>query len=976
MHARISRPRHLGFCLSISLMMVSGLLPSASVLAADVSPLVQLSDEQGMMRLQLSVPTGALEQSQLTAKGKQLVIVLRDQNRDEWSAIAKQIAHSGQGVKNAKLVEQQGRLLLVVDLLKAMTVADETLVLGSGGKRSQWELVMVAAPVSETVAPVVIAPPALQVSDLDVQDINGVQRLTLRGDAALTAEVAFPDKGNGILLAFPGVNANDLAARVGESASLKQFGRASVGLDAQGITQLFIETDRPLDLLDATGRIENKQSVTQLDLVFDAQASSTVAAVNRLAVDEKTGQLQVFGAQQAQVQTYFLDSPRRLMVDLLGVPPEGVEKAVAQFKAGQGGIKSVRYGDTRLGSARLEITPDAALAERLTMAGVVQSSGDPVALVAMNPVAPVLQTVVVQDTIVKQEAAITANEATPSVATAVLPAPANSVAQAEVVPQDAPVKAEGGLSGGEMAAGAAVAILAAPVVAVAAVVAAMSGDEQKPTIPAAQTEPEKDAAALPTVQAEPTPSEVAAMAGLDLRYRPKFDFAQQPRITIKPISLATEKYKPEENLPNLPQGKGYALMSLFDTAITQDSAYQAAKADYMVNAEAIPQAKAGYLPQASFDYSYATTRQNVNQSGSIPTGGYEYPYNNWAVTITQPIFRMQSLIKMDQAEVAVEQAKLGLLAAEQDLILRVANAYLGVLAAKDALELVRAEREATEKQLDLASTRFKNGLGTVTQLSEAQSRVALVKAREIDADYKLSDARLSMKQIIGDEVADVTTFREDFSPAAPVPAIPEPWVKAALDQNLALQTRKLAIDIANQEVKRQNAAYMPTVDAVASAGQRDTARTLYSPSREQVDTNYDITLKLRMPLYDGGMTPSLVRESIARLDKTKQEHQQEYRQTEKLVRSSFMGVKTSSEMLTALREGVKAQELTLKSKVEGYKAGVESVVSVLDSYRSYYSSRRDYLQARYDYLVNRLKLKQSVGTLSRNDLVELAELLH
>jgi outer membrane protein len=916
-------------------MMVSGLLPSASVLAADVSPLVQLSDEQGMMRLQLSVPTGALEQSQLTAKGKQLVIVLRDQNRDEWSAIAKQIAHSGQGVKNAKLVEQQGRLLLVVDLLKAMTVADETLVLGSSGKRSQWELVMVAAPVSETVAPVVIAPPALQVSDLDVQDINGVQRLTLRGDAALTAEVAFPDKGNGILLAFPGVNANDLAALVGESVSLKQFGRASVGLDAQGITQLFIETDRPLDLLDATGRIENKQSVTQLDLVFDAQASSTVAAVNRLAVDEKTGQLQVFGAQQAQVQTYFLDSPRRLMVDLLGVPPEGVEKAVAQFKAGQGGIKSVRYGDTRLGSARLEITPDVALAERLTMAGVVQSSGDPVALVAMNPVAP--STMVLQETV---------------------------------------TKTEGGLSAGEMAAGAAVAVLAAPVVAVAAVVAAMSGDEQKPTIPAAQTEPEKDAVALPTVQAEPTPSEVAAMAGLDLRYRPKFDFAQQPRITIKPISLATEKYKPEENLPNLPQGKGYALMSLFDTAITQDSAYQAAKADYMVNAEAIPQAKSGYLPQASFDYSYATTRQNVNQSGSIPTGGYEYPYNNWAVTITQPIFRMQSLIKMDQAEVAVEQAKLGLLAAEQDLILRVANAYLGVLAAKDALELVRAEREATEKQLDLASTRFKNGLGTVTQLSEAQSRVALVKAREIDADYKLSDARLSMKQIIGDEVADVTTFREDFSPAAPVPAIPEPWVKAALDQNLALQTRKLAIDIANQEVKRQNAAYMPTVDAVASAGQRDTARTLYSPSREQVDTNYDITLKLRMPLYDGGMTPSLVRESIARLDKTKQEHQQEYRQTEKLVRSSFMGVKTSSEMLTALREGVKAQELTLKSKVEGYKAGVESVVSVLDSYRSYYLSRRDYLQARYDYLVNRLKLKQSVGTLSRNDLVELAELLH
>ena len=35
----------------------------------------------------------------------------------------------------------------------------------------------------------------------------------------------------------------------------------------------------------------------------------------------------------------------------------------------------------------------------------------------------------------------------------------------------------------------------------------------------------------------------------------------------------------------------------------------------------------------------------------------------------------------------------------------------------------------------------------------------------------------------------------------------------------------------------------------------------------------------------------------------------------------------------------------------------------------------DYLQARYDYLLNRLKLKQSVSSLSRNDLEDLAELL-
>jgi outer membrane protein len=519
------------------------------------------------------------------------------------------------------------------------------------------------------------------------------------------------------------------------------------------------------------------------------------------------------------------------------------------------------------------------------------------------------------------------------------------------------------MSAAEITGAAAVAVIAAPLAAVAAIASAFSSND-------------KTDSAVVAKSSESSFGDLGAVTGLDLRYKPKFNFAQEPRIVVKPITLATDKITPDTSAAKFGQGKGYALLGVFDTALSQDSAYQVAKSEYLANIEAIPQARAGYLPQASFDYTYSGTRQSVNRSKSITPGTYEYPYNNWSLTLSQPIFRKQNLIKMDQAEVAVEQAKLALLAAEQDLIMRVSNAYLGVLATKDALELVRAEREATEKQYELASARFKNGLGTKTQLSEAEGRVALVKAREIDAEYKFADARLSLKQIVGDEIADVTTFREDFMPAMPIPAAPEPWLKAAVEQNLALQSRKMAVDIAQLEVGRQKAAYLPTVDAVASAGQRDSERTLYSSSQEQVDTLYDVSLRLRMPLYDGGMTSSLVREATAKFDKSKQEHQQEHRQTEKLVRSSFSGVTTSAQMLTALRAGVRAQEMTLASKVEGYKAGVESVVSVLDSYRAFYSSRRDYLQARYDYLVNRLKLKQAVGSLSRQDLIEVAELLN
>jgi outer membrane protein len=123
------------------------------------------------------------------------------------------------------------------------------------------------------------------------------------------------------------------------------------------------------------------------------------------------------------------------------------------------------------------------------------------------------------------------------------------------------------------------------------------------------------------------------------------------------------------------------------------------------------------------------------------------------------------------------------------------------------------------------------------------------------------------------------------------------------------------------------------------------------------------------------MTSSLVREAGVRLEKAMLEREQEERKTERAARAAYQSVETSASMLEALRKAVIAQDSALQTRQEGYKAGVASVVAVADAYRLYYSARRDYLQARYDYLVNRLKLKQAVGALSRDDLVDLADLM-
>jgi len=451
-----------------------------------------------------------------------------------------------------------------------------------------------------------------------------------------------------------------------------------------------------------------------------------------------------------------------------------------------------------------------------------------------------------------------------------------------------------------------------------------------------------------------------------------------PVRSMRPVMLDNVPAGDDVARISQPGLQSVGLMETLTLGLEKDPKYRAAKADFVANSEAVPQARAAYLPTATYDFQRNSENQKIISSTidaykAVQGQTQRYPVISHVITITQPIIKAPAWVKMEQARISVEQSRLALVAAEQDLIVRVAAAYLTQLAAQDGLELARAEREATEKQAEQARVRLASGLGTVTQYHETEGRFALTQAREVEARNRLADARAALKEIVGSDVQSLKPFVGDIDPAAPQPAQVEPWVAAALNQNLALQARAMATEIAGLEVKRQRAGYLPTLSMVASHSYNDSQGSLFGGSSKIQNT--ELGVRLNMPIFEGGMTSSLVRESVARQDKAREEQDQESRKTERLARSALLGVQSSAQTLSALRKSLVAQESALQAKEEGMRTGLYSVVQVVDAYRLYYAAKRDYLQARYDYLLNRLKLKQSVSSLSRSDLEDLAELL-
>lgn len=422
-------------------------------------------------------------------------------------------------------------------------------------------------------------------------------------------------------------------------------------------------------------------------------------------------------------------------------------------------------------------------------------------------------------------------------------------------------------------------------------------------------------------------------------------------------------------LPALAHGE--SLLDAYKLARASDPKFRGAQFDNKASGTAIDQARAGFLPTAKFDYEQTETRQRIlsSQNPIFGAGVSTFPTNNQTLSVTQPIFRKDVIERWAQAKAVVRQADFTLLAAEQDLQLRTTAAYLSVLAAADSLALATAERQSIGKALDLAREKLRMGLGTITNQYDAAARFAVTQAREIEANNKLRDARQALREITGKLIENVLSLREDFRLETPEPAVLDVWVGAALDQNFGLRAKREAVEVSRQEVERQRAGHFPTLDLLVNHNKKDAGSTLFGGG-SNVETT-DVTMRLSVPIFSGGLTSAVTQEAAFRFQKSKEDQELEARAVERATRAAYEGTLSGVSLVDALKQSVASQQSALDAKEQGYKSGLFTLLPVLDAQRDLYLAKRDYAQSRYDYLLNRLKLKQAVGTLSEADLASV-----
>ncbi|GAB6141004.1 TolC family outer membrane protein [Methylosoma difficile] len=417
--------------------------------------------------------------------------------------------------------------------------------------------------------------------------------------------------------------------------------------------------------------------------------------------------------------------------------------------------------------------------------------------------------------------------------------------------------------------------------------------------------------------------------------------------------------------------KPQSLMDIYNLALAHDPTLASALNANKASQELIEQAKALYRPVVNFSAEASAAQSDVNYKGRgipFPNGVRSYEGYQVGVEARQPLFRKENLVQMEQLRTQVSQADKQLHLTLQNLMLRTAQSYFDTLIAQDKLDLIRAQKAAILSQLDQAKTNFEVGSATITDSNEAQARFDLIVAQEIAAQNAFEIAKRSLQAIIGEMPHSLAKVRADLKPNALKQPLDE-WLKVAADSNLSIQIQQDMATLSSQEIERNQAAHLPTVDAVASYTQTSANGSNFGFGSD-INTG-TIGVELNLPLYQGGATSSRVRQAVLNKQKALDDVELARRQTELDTQTAYLNLNSSIAQVNAYQQALISSQSQLDSTQTGYEAGIRTSVDVLNAQQQLFSAKRDLLAARYEYLLNIIRLKAAVGVIGDGDLADV-----
>ena len=408
------------------------------------------------------------------------------------------------------------------------------------------------------------------------------------------------------------------------------------------------------------------------------------------------------------------------------------------------------------------------------------------------------------------------------------------------------------------------------------------------------------------------------------------------------------------------------LIEVYNIAVKNDPKLLASEVKHKAIMQEYPIARSYLLPNLKFSAKSQRTRESID--GAVygrSTSTTQFTTDEYSINLKQPLYRKDLFSLLEKSEYQIAKSLAERDSARQDLIIRVAEAYFDILDSLDNIKYVKSEKAAIKSQLNESKKRLEVGLIAITDYAEAQASYDLSETQYIEAKNLSDISKESLYVLTGKQFKKFSSLDKNIKAKDPDPNNIKAWEDFAIKQNLDLVAYKRAQDIATTNIKYERSKHFPTLDIYGTVKETDKG----GGSSGAFESNNDyIGIELNIPIFIGGNTYFNSKKASYLEEQARYDVLQKKREVIRDARKAFLNLKSSISKVNASKKALESNELSVEYNQAGFEVGTRSTTDVLLALKDLYKAKKNFSKSKYEYLLSKLRLKQSIGTLSIDDI--------
>jgi len=380
----------------------------------------------------------------------------------------------------------------------------------------------------------------------------------------------------------------------------------------------------------------------------------------------------------------------------------------------------------------------------------------------------------------------------------------------------------------------------------------------------------------------------------------------------------------------------------------------AARAQLRSVDEGVPQAIGLGRPRLAIEGLAGGEWANSNMTSS----DWRHPASI-ALEILQPIYRGGSIdAATEGAENDVLAFRARLAEVEQQVFGDVVVAFMNVVRDEAELALQENNEQVLVRQLQATRDRFEVGEVTRTDVSQAESRLALATAQRIEAEGKLAAAEAIYFEVVGLPPLNL----DEPSPVTGLPASEQDAVASSEARPIVVAAE---FDLASAEAAVEEALgdLRPRLDLVGRVALQNEVTAI-----DVTDQSASILAQVTVPLYQGGIEYSQVRQSKQIVAQRRQDLETQRRNATQQAITAWQALATASAQIDSFEAQVRATRLALEGVQEEATVGARTVLDILDAEQEALDAQVSLVRARRDFIVAGYAVLQSIGRLTADQM--------